>query len=571
MKQLKLGMAASAAMALSMGCAPAFAEQEDDRPPLAGTQDPARLLSELRNMRYSGELPSQNGLSPAKPVKLAAPKDARSYTVAYKNRAGCVMFFVPLVKTQHDLKAKWQGSACNGKPLHGKGTLTITHQDDTPSGTITYISVAHGTFRNGMLTGQGRKENFALNPDGSMKYDTYILSGEFAYGVLEGDGTRAWTGPASDHPSATVETGHFSDGTPSGLIIYSRLHPYEGVEADRNEMVLDSSGRFYNYQAYNNAGKKPTRGMVFFQGDETGWNIETAALGPAQTPKAATITGPKDHPFAMQCEAWEFRADGWFCGKGDALFGLHDQIITLSAKSFTMPIPIPASGAPLRIKDGERVMMRTVTLDGESEFSCNSDLSSCRGQTVIPVAGDLYFWGEARIQDGAQKPISGEFLLRAADTYKRDPGRDHKWGYCASFDSPTRCANGTIWYDEGDTWKGGYTLKGISYDAEHGYGSSSNERSLAKDGHGRLTFSSGEWAEARAEDGDLVSVGNCDDPHRSGKITCSLRGSTVVFTREYQEQPQGNSNNYYPNGNGGGRFTPIPIPQRQVTVLPGMP
>lgn len=101
---------------------------------------------------------------------------------------------------------------------------------------------------------------------------------------------------------------------------------------------------------------------------------------------------------------------------------------------------------------------------------------------------------------------------------------------------------------------------------------------LVLDGWGRQTFPEGRWAQVRYSGGDVVDVGDCDDPGSSNKFTCSLSGKTVLFTElikrtssEDDRQPS-----HYENGERiievePFRREPIKVPRRNPYVLPGMP
>jgi hypothetical protein len=104
-------------------------------------------LDELRALRYSGDIPSLEGFSPAKVIQLPAPADSHFYTTAYMSKGKCVTFS-KLGKDEHDLSIKWKGAKCNGKPINGDGTLQIQYKEDSGTGTYTHLSVSTGHFTN---------------------------------------------------------------------------------------------------------------------------------------------------------------------------------------------------------------------------------------------------------------------------------------------------------------------------------------------------------------------------------------------------------------------------------------
>jgi hypothetical protein len=489
-----------------------------------------RALAALRALRPEVPAPALTGLSPAREVKLQLP-GGKDYATAYRSKEGCVIFFSPLEKGEHDLGFKWDGQRCDGQPVRGQGALTVSYTFDAPSETVRRVFVFRGSFQNGMLSGRkGEKTNFTFEASGKPKASVYALSGEFADGLLHGHGTKTWIGPASREPSTQVEEGEFSEGIPHGQVTFTQLRPYPGVEAETKLLVFDTNGRPFLEQPTSS-------GKIFFAGDSIYWRTSVKTLKSDWSDASAlfvrnSIARPDETSVISWClTAWEFRPDGLSCAEGLLDWrapGSAHHLYLSDKKPFRIPMPVRTSGSPLRVTDGEKF-----NLGGEAgeddELACSADLSSCRGKSTLWIGTRSYFAGKVEYDQGEVRPVSGLFLQTREP--KKRTKQDERWAWCRDFRTPTQCRAGWVVRGPG-SWTGPYRFQGIGFDAQAGYQPSSVEFRAIIEGHGRFLWTEGQnYADLVAEDDHYVSVGECDMPLESGAFTCRLDGGMVEFRK----------------------------------------
>ncbi len=498
-----------------------------------------RLLAGLRAMRYAGPIPALTGFSPASVVKPGGLlKGGKDYTTPYRSAQGCVAFFAPLAEGEHDLGLKWEGRKCDGQPLRGEGTLSITYRLDGPKGSFRLVSVFRGSFENGMLSGKGEKANFSYEASGQIREEVYAFSGQFADGLLDGPGRKALTKAATSQPSAQVVEGNFSAGTPLGEVVFSQLRPYPGVEAETKTLIFDVNGRPLLAQPDSN-------GAIFFTGDALGWNTHVTALKSDWSVREAIFfRTPKETrgqatPFLLAgCSSWVIDVAGLHCQEGILIWKPAGTVHSLQAsrKPFEIPMPFKTLGSPVRVNDRERLLLSYLGFsrkaeDGTEELTCSSDLTSCRGKAVLLITEGYYFFGQVAYEGGEVRPQSGLFLQRTQSS-ERVPAKDERRAFCKEFRTPTECQDGWLMRSE-DSWTGTYVFKGLRFDARRGYEPERGGFRAAMEGGGRFLWTEDQsWADLRAEDDRFVSVRACDRPLEEGTFTCSLDDDgTVIFQR----------------------------------------
>ncbi|MDD2686543.1 MAG: hypothetical protein PHY62_10320 [Gallionella sp.] len=332
---------------------------------LYATEEGTRLMQVRKHMRFSGEAPSFDGFSPAKRIKLPAPDGATYYTDAYKNKNNCVTFFSKPDRGEKEFALKWSGGSCNGKPIKGIGELQILYKVEINGKVYTNIQTYLGNFENGLLTGEdGKRVNFSFDSEGRVQ-EIYELSGEFAFGLLNGEGRKTWTGPKDAHPSAWMQEGNFTDSTAYGLIEFTRANPFVGIEADWSELVLNENGDTYKYQSHQN-GNESVSGVMFFEGDPIPWHtaMETVSGTKESTsPENGSFIRVSDKDeigqriiLGADCESWELRSGQWFCPKGsiqkqDIRMGRDPK--TIFEGAFALPIPFDERVGPIKIRAGD--------------------------------------------------------------------------------------------------------------------------------------------------------------------------------------------------------------------------
>jgi len=483
----------------------------------AGEDPPASQLALLRTIRYAGPLPDLKGLSAAREVKSERLRGGKDYSAAYRSQAGCVVFYNPLRQGEHDLAFKWQGPRCDGRPVHGEGTLWISYRADAADGTYQHASVYRGSFENGMLTGEGEKTNFSFGPDGTLRESIFHFTGSFVGGLLDGAGRKSWTGPADGEPSAHATEGQFAAGTPQGEVVFGQLRPYPGVEAEVKTLRLAADGRPLLQQP-------DSQGAIFFTGEATGWRTKVSTLDQdGRDRQALFFRGRRRFGGLGQvagCTAWEFHAAGLRCGEGVLTWQPEDSShrLRLPSGAFRIPLPIRAGGNPFLVRDQE---VLTFSFAGsasvDEELRCSADLSSCRGTAILEISSQVYFSGQVEYERGEVRPVSGTFRM-GPEGGGRTPARD--LASCQEFRSPTRCRRGLLWRGE-SSWTGGYEIWGLEFDPRRGYAIGRSPFRLTREGEGRIREGK-RWVDARADEDRLVSVGRCDDEGDPARFTCRL-------------------------------------------------
>ena len=503
---------------------PAVAKEFEFREPTP------RDLAALKAMRYAGPVPDLGGFSAAPAYKAEGLQGGKDYSAAYRSKEGCVLFFAPLGKGEHDLAIKWQGPKCDGKPLHGEGTLSVSLQIDRPEGAQVAVFVSRGRFQNGMLTGEGEKTNFSFGPDGQRNESIFAFSGSFANGLLDGLGKRTWTGPASGQPSAQTQEGQFTAGTPHGEILFSQLRPQPRVEAETKTLEFDDNGRPLLEQ-------QGSVGAIFFYGDPAGWVTKVETLNKDWSMRRALLyrgrSAHGDLKESAGCLAWEFHEDGLHCTEGALTWRRGDSTFALKLEGKPFQILRPPEGAgPFRVRDQE--LLRLGGSPGEEAgLTSSADLTSCRGAAILPLTTWVYFSGQVEYERGEVRPVSGVFR-QSPSSSTRTPGQDERVAGCRDFRSPTRCRSG--WSKRGEAtddpvWTGRFELRGVEFDPRRGYDVSGPDWGITMEGEGRLLYeSSGRWADLRAEEDRFLSIGRCGDDD-SDDLNCRLEGQTVVFPR----------------------------------------
>ncbi|MBF0324991.1 MAG: hypothetical protein HQL42_07945 [Alphaproteobacteria bacterium] len=499
-------------------------------------RDSDELLNRIRAIRYGGPPPALTGLIAAEPIGLAPPAEAKSLTTAYKGGGGCVFFFSPREPNESDLRFKWDGPPCDGKPISGAGTLTVKYTEQTKEKTFYHASLLKGHFTNGYLTGKGEKTNFSLLADGTVREDIFHMTGDFLFGVLNGQGSKTWTGSATARPSAYRQEGLFKDGVVQSPSQFTRLQPAEGIEAETAQVLVNAEGNRYLGQIPSDSGR-PMDGAIFFTGDRQGWNTQIYSLTNDGKIKSALIirmdSGGKergDDAFITGCENWIFSPAELRCEAGLLTRHTRDggHLIDLKGRAFRIPMPYQPSAIPFRIKDQELIGIGWAN-KGKHEIPCNEDVSLCRGQAVVGVSGSFYFWGTAEYRDRTLTPVKGHFMS-TSNNWTQAPETDKKEAYCSNFASPVFCREG--WFKSGgDLWTGPYAIDTITFEPMIGYNVKDHFK-FSMEGNGRYEFSNGKWAEVYARGNKFLSVQECDDPNTDNQVTCKINSAGVmVFTR----------------------------------------
>lgn len=536
------------------------------------------LLSQLQGIRFSGKAPALTGFSPSRAVDGLQKAD-RSYSTAYKSAAGCVAYFLPSTGGINNVQIKWSGKEkCNGRPLQGEGELLI-RQDNIEGGKKQIVlRVLQGNFVDGLLQGKGKKTNFTYDESGKFVEDTYVLSGNFVNGVLDGDGEQAWTGPAAAIPSAWIKQGQFKNGDLVGgsSIIYAQLHPAAGVEAAVQKLKLSAKSEMLVHQAYVNDGK-PVDGAMFLEGDAARWS--TTIYSWDNLPTSAVLkrhdAGNKFKTVELHCTDFGFQLGRIVCNEGLAFDFTTPFIFGVMNASYNYVLPVDSVKTPLRVRDNTKVVVGTY--NDANPMTCNQDLSLCKGDSQIMAVGFSGYWyGSAELRNGKYAFTKAKLFNQLEFDKKFDPQKDKLILTCKNFSGPTDCENGEYYIGE-QRKIGHFKIEGVTtgLDAK---GEFSFERSgkfkVVMEGWGSIFFNENEWADVWYENDKITRVRDCGDNSRNVKISCKMRNNVVVFVAEAEEQPDEErvipvEPFQWPEIQAP-RFTPTPIPQRPVYVLPGM-
>jgi hypothetical protein len=299
-------------------------------------------------MRQVEAAPSLTGFSPARESgKFAAPPGGHGHTMAYQDGNGCVTFFLPMQEYELlEVGMKWNGPACSGKPIEGKGTLQIYRRTNDEI----VVVMLKGRFVKGALTGEGEKAIFKFDPQGKPREDSYVFHGTFARQVLHGQGVRRWVGPADEHPSAWSETGPFVDGTAHETTLYARLRAEPGLLYDAHQLRVDKDGQTYVHQAYNN-GKQAVKGVMRFENDPVEWNTETMTWkhGPVDF-TFSRIDQENGHALAAKCLEASYQKGHIRCQHGEIQSGRLGNMARFGDGPFQVSLPVKSDGLNFRVE-----------------------------------------------------------------------------------------------------------------------------------------------------------------------------------------------------------------------------
>lgn len=522
--------------------------------------------------------PVTTGFSAAKPVEgFTAAAENQWMRTAYRSASGCVAFFYPPDNEGEpisDVAFKWQGPACNGRPLNGSGELQIRYR--TPDKQI--ISVLKGGFANGVLSGQGSKRNFSFTSQGATVQDTYLFDGQFADNVLHGEGRSRWIGPADGHPKAWLREGRFNQGALNGQVLQSRLAPYPGIAVETLQLWFDNKGQPYNNQARANQGE-PVSGRLLFTGDDKPWLVDLIGYQNDGRP-AGSLTrlfGAEHPPLTAHCMHWQLDGVQPHCQQGDLRYGLEPGLV-IEQGGFVLDTPVRAGRTPFRALGHTGISFNSrLQADRSYPLRCNDDVSVCTGTGPYPsTLTNLYWQGRFEWRPNGITPVSGSLYQRASASAPASM-TDEQWASCQRFDGPMSCADGAL-IEQHATFRGAWfyrepenRYRGYMEEAED---SPRDEGGFQRRGWGTLAFNEGRSARVRVDaDDNLAEVGDCEDPDSDDTVSCSLRGNTVVFKYKSNivyEKPVRQRDITPARPGNSGRYQPIETPKRTPYILPGM-
>lgn len=538
-------------------------------------------LKAIQSLRTNPTPPPFATMPPATSIVGPAPPGATDYKTPFQTSSRCIFFYEKsdtLVATHAD----WKGPECKGKVVNGKGVLRITGQITRKDGGKMLVQhEMRGMFINGLLFGAGEKTNYHYQIDKTPIMDSYRFSGWFEHGFLSGQGKRTWIGPASDRPNAVELRGNFIDGVPDGLMRQIRSEPYEGARGDVIPLVYSPKG-VYIEQAKWQRGRV-VEGKAYFDSGEWTMYVETWNSG---KPVAAVFTRTPDYKNAPNfgsivmaaCNDWRLEGAAWGCQDGTVRYMKTVSTPLLQAQT-AFSLSMHSGSQLLNVISNPPVHFGLVDSNAKPGMRCNADWSVCTGQAQFEMIGPYEWRGETTYRNGEIKP-SGPGALLATRGEDFMNSRLEVIAECRRLSSPTECESGIYKSPNGGSFEGPFRLKNVTYGPRSdspfpGY-VRQGEIELELYGWGRTTFPNGRWANVRRKDGEIVEVGNCEDPASDESVNCTLRGQTVVFnyprraaSRE-ERRPASQPERSWTPERVPERFVPTPVPQRQPYVLPGM-
>lgn len=532
----------------------------------------------IQALRAKG-LPPFVNLPPVSDAKATAPAGADFYSGAYQTSSKCIFFYEKSDKT-FATHADWKGPACKGKPLNGKGTLrmTVSVTGDTGNKTLMQHEM-RGTFVNGLLNGMGEKTNLGYTLE-KTSIDAYYFSGQFEHGLLSGPGKRTWIGAESERPNAVQWTGDFVAGIASGMIRQVRSQPYEGILGDVISLSVSKNGEAYIQQAQAQRGRL-VEGAMYTEDEEWTLFLESWKYGApvsavfVRAPDYKNAASEKDGLFAL-CGDWKFESGAWQCKQGSVRRSPAGASLLLAVQKTPFSLKMQSGADGLTVASNPPVYLLQTEMDENRTVRCNPDLSECAGQAEVSMAWPLRWRGDVKYRRGEVTPVgAGTVLaLRGEDIIT---SKFEVVAECDRLASPTECASGLYEFSNGGSFKGPFRLANMRYGRRSdssipGYEAEGEKQvKIELHGWGRTTFSNGKWADVLQRDDEIVDVGDCDDPNSGESVTCTLSGQTVMFNYprrvEYREERQP-VQTWEPIRMPD--FNPIPIPQRQPYILPGM-
>lgn len=522
--------------------------------------------------------PVTTGFSPARPVDgFAAPPNSRWMTTPYRSATGCVAFFYP--PNDDDIKVsevalKWQGPACNGRPLNGSGELQIRYRSEDNL----VVSVLKGNFSNGLLNGKGSKRNFSFTAQGARLQDTYLFDGQFAANVLHGEGRSRWIGPADSHPRAWLREGRFDQGALNGQVLQSRLSPYPGVAVETLQLWFNNDGQAYNNQAAANKNE-PVPGRLLFTGEDAPWLVDLIGYQNDGRPAGSLMRlfGAGHPPLAAECMHWQLDGPQPRCQKGDLRYDLNPGLV-IEQGGFVLDTPVRAGRTPFRPLGNTGIGFNSGLAESSNlPLRCNEEISLCTGSGLYPsTLSNMHWQGRFEWRPSGITPVSGSLYWRARANAPASTADEHM-ADCQRFDGPLSCADGAL-ISQHSTFRGAWfyrapdnSYRGYMEEAED---APRDEGGFQRRGWGTLTFSDGSSARVRVDATDnLAEVGDCEDPNTDDEVSCTLRGSTVMFNYRssviYEKavrQPVITPE----RSRDAGRYKRIETPKRTPYILPGM-
>ncbi len=479
-----------------------------------------------------------------------APPGGHDHTMAWRGADGCIAFFYPPPEAQ-DVRMQWEGPACKGGLVQGKGRLLIQRNANKQL----VLGVLQGDFVNGMLEGLGEKTHYVHEADGRPTQEAWHFEGPFMHSVLQGKGIRTHRNAADKLPGVSVVAGDFHEGLPHGEVNTVRLRPYTGVAAEYLELGLDAQGKAVLEQAIGNGGTV-RKGWWMVEGDTAPWRVEVALWDSYPTAARLTRIPAAGIRSFVSCEQWRMENGVLQCPKGEAWHERAFAAIGVRGAAFSLPLAPSAQNVPFRVPPDVRVFASVGGPESRTDsptLVCNDAMARCEGRVKAVVHGvsGLYLEGPAQWQQGAVQwkgvgfystpnhiaayRLYGKSIEDLVAEGRRNTdtlGRDMAWAQCQSaFDPAMRCGQGVVTLEDGGSFNGAWRLQGVVQRLQDGvpYWVATGDYGPVPDGAGRLEFKNGPWVEVRYADGQVASVGACGG-HATATLRCTLTGDGIRVT-----------------------------------------